>query len=172
MSNAESHPETPASATADARQSSHNSGFRNLFLFIAADRTFAIFADQIEGTAEAKVPARLPRAPDAILGVVCVRGRMLTVFDPMALLTGEPLTWQKTLPCVIALRGDEQLALAAQGCLDPIKIADEEIQRTNEDSGSFIFGTARHRGQDIVVLDTNRLFGAAMQQRDRRRRRF
>src|SRR2546423_10253839 len=91
---------------------------RDLVPFVAGNRTFAVFAEHVEGTAEAKMPAALPRAPAAVLGVVCARGRMLTVLDPLALIDGEAHGWPRRLPCVIALRGDEQLALAGDESRD------------------------------------------------------
>src|SRR5713226_10458962 len=131
MRNVESQSETPAGATTDARDPE----LRDLFVFEAGSRTFAVPADQVDGTTEARVPAVLPHGPQAVLGVVCARGRMLTVLDPTVLLTGQALRWPHTLPCVIALRGDEQLALAAQSYRDKITIEDADIVRPDETVG-------------------------------------
>jgi len=87
---------------------------RDLVPFVAGNRTFAVFAEHVEGTAEAKMPAALPRAPAAVLGVVCARGRMLTVLDPLALIGGEPHGWPRSLPRVIAMRADERVAWTAE----------------------------------------------------------
>ena len=143
--------------------------------FVAGERIFAVFVDQVEGTAEAKAPAALPNAPPAVLGVVCVRGRMMTVLDPVALLTGEPFGWLPNLPYVIALRGEEQLALAAESCLDTITLAAADIQRphTSEDGfGSAALGIARHGGKEITIFSVDNLFAAAVRRKERRRRRF
>lgn len=175
MRNAESHPETLADAPADARQSPPDPELRDLFIFEAGDRTFAVPVDQVDGTTEARVPAVLPHTPQAILGVVCVRGRMLTVVDPTVLLTGQALRWPHALPYVIALRGDEQLALAAQRCRDKITIEDADIVRHGEsggDAAGLLLGRVRYGGEEILVLDVNHLFTTAMRQRERRRRRF
>jgi chemotaxis signal transduction protein len=148
----------------------------DLVPFVAGDRIFAVFADQVDGTAEARVPAPLPNAPPAVLGVVCMRGRMLTVLDPIAVLTGQTLTWPATLPAVLALRGDEQMALAAQSCRDTITIAAEDIQPSsqtnNEGFESAVLGIARYAGEEITVLKVDNLFAAAVRRKERRRRRF
>jgi chemotaxis signal transduction protein len=148
----------------------------DLVPFVAGDRIFAVFADQVEGTAEARIPAALPNAPAAVLGVVCMRGRMMTVLDPIAVLNGETFGWPASLPAVIALRGDEQLALAAQSCRDTITIAAEDIQPTSQinDDGfeSAVLGLARFAGEEITVLRVDRLFAAAVRRRERRRRRI
>jgi chemotaxis signal transduction protein len=144
--------------------------------FVAGEKIFAVFADQVDGTAEARVPAALPNAPPAVLGVVCMRGRMLTVLDPVAVLTGEALEWPAGLPSVIALLGDEQLALAAHGCRDTITIAAEDIQplnRSNDDGiESAVLGMARYAGEEITILKVDNLFAAAVRRKERRRRRF
>jgi chemotaxis signal transduction protein len=148
----------------------------DLVPFVAGNKLFAVFADQVDGTAEGKTPAALPNAPAAVLGVVCMRGHMLTVLDPIAVLSGESFDWPASLPSVIALRGDEQLALAAQSCRDTITIAAEDIQpssRINEDGfESAVLGIARYAGEEITILRVDRLFAAAVRRKERRRRRI
>jgi len=147
----------------------------DLVPFSAGDRVFAIFADEVDGTAEARMPVGLPNSPPAVLGVVCMRGHMLTVLDPIAILTGESSGWPAILPAVIALRGDEQLALAAQDCRDTITIAAEDIQPYSESKDGFesaILGIARYAGEEIVVLKVANLFAAAVRRKERRRRRI
>jgi chemotaxis signal transduction protein len=175
MPNAESQSEVFADATTDARRNAVNPALLDLFVFEAGSRIFAVPADQVDGTTEARVPAVLPHAPQAILGVVCTRGRMLTVLDPTVLLTGQALRWPRTLPCVIALRGDEQLALAAQSYRDKITIEEADIDQQSEggtDITGLLRGRVRYAGEEILVLDAQHLFVSVMRQRERRRRRF
>ena len=107
MNSSEPQPDILNHVIANARKVSPDPQLHDLVPFVAGSKTFAVFAEHVEGTAEGKVPAVLPRAPVAVLGVVCARGRMLTVLDPIALVSGEGHGWPKSLPCVIALRGDE-----------------------------------------------------------------
>jgi len=176
MTNAASQHETQAEVPAKIRKAPDEPQLYDLVPFVAGDKLFAVFADQIDGTAEAKVPAALPSAPPAVLGVVCLRGRMLTVLDPIAILTGETFNWPASLPSVLALRGDEQLALAAQSCRDTITIAASDIQpltATNDDGfESAALGIARYRGEEITVLRIDNLFAAAVRRKERRRRRI
>jgi purine-binding chemotaxis protein CheW len=165
--------ETP---TPDPYDVSDDPILHDIVPFVAGEKIFAVFADQVDGTAEARVPAALPNAPPAVLGVVCMRGRMLTVLDPIAVLTGEASEWPAGLPSVIALRGDEQLALAAHGCRDTITIAAEDIKplnRSNDDGiESAVLGMARYAGEEITILRVDKLFAAAVRRKERRRRRF
>lgn len=149
---------------------------RDLFSFRAGERNFAVFAEDVEGTADAKRPAPLPHAPPAVLGVVCIRGRMLTTLDPTALIAGEKKIWPAELPCVIALRGDEQLALAADSVGETITVAATDIEPAatgaDDQSGNVMVGISRHAGHEIAVLNTGSLFAAAVHRKERRRRRF
>jgi purine-binding chemotaxis protein CheW len=149
---------------------------RDLFSFVAGGRYFAVFAEDVEGTVDTKRPAVLPNAPPAVLGVVCVRGRMLTTLDPIALVGEEANSWPAELPCVIALRGDEQLALAADSLGETITVAATDIEtaagEAEDQARQVVTGISRHAGQEIAILNTGNLFSAAVHRQERRRRRF
>jgi purine-binding chemotaxis protein CheW len=168
--------DNPPAAAEFADQSSAAPGqLHDLLPFTLGDRVFAVFTDEVDATAESKPFARLPRAPDSVVGIVSVRGRMLTVIDPGALLNGEGRKWEKTLPCVIALRTDEQLALAAETYRDTVTISEADVERntdTPEGADELVLGHVTYASERIVILNPSRLFSRAVQRRDRRRRRF
>ena len=149
---------------------------RDLFLFDAANQRFGIFAEEVEGTAEAKHPTPLPRASAAVLGIVYVRGRMLTLLDPSALVSGEPSTWTVQGPAVLSLKGDEQLALAADSLGETITISSSDIESPAAEGqaaeSNAVFGILLHGGEKITVLNKSQLFSSAVQRKERRRRRF
>src|SRR6266571_3970724 len=128
---------------------------RDLVPFVAGGKLFGIFAEDADGTAECKPLASLPHAPATILGVVCVRGRALTVLDPVAICTTETEDWPKPLPYVVVLRGDEQLALAAEACRDMITIAAADISTdlNRAEARPAVLGVVRHAGEEITILD-------------------
>lgn len=165
----------PANTSDHAIAAEESAQLHDLLPFSIADQVFAVFTDQVDATAEAKPFAPLPRAPRAIVGVVCVRGRMLTVLDPSAALNDRTKEWEQTLPYVLVLRGDEQLGLVAESCRDTITIAAEDIERPAADAGATdeaTVGIVRYAGEEILILDARRLFTRAVQRRERRRRRF
>jgi len=168
MSNPEPNTSTTLRDDADPQ-------LRDLLLFVAGDRTFGIFADEVESTAESRHPTPLPLAPAAVLGVVYVRGRMLTLLDSAALSAGEALTWPPAVPAIISLRGDEQVALAAESLAGTITISSADIEVSpDEDSrtSKAVAGILRHGGEKITILDASQLFEAAVERKERRRRRF
>ena len=152
------------------------SQLRDLFSFCVGNRTFAVFADEVEGTATSKRPAPLPHAPAGVLGVVCARGCMFTLLDPIALVTGERFNWPSVVPAVVSLRSDEQLALAAESIAETFTVAAADIEAAadGEEDGAanIVVGILRHAGDEITILNTGNLFKAAIRRKERRRRRF
>jgi chemotaxis signal transduction protein len=102
-----------------------------------------VFEDDVFTVAEWSEPTPLPFAPKAVLGVVAIESRIFTVLDLGTHLgSGQP-TQRKQ---IVALRGDEQLALA----VDSVEIAHDDVQ----------------------LLDLSTLFAIVMKGQERRRRRF
>lgn len=166
------------------------SGRRKLFVMRSGARLFAVYADEVEATSENLTPTPLPFAPAPVRGVVSGRGRILTVIDPLLLLPPDahttdatadaptltsPLTQKTPAPLIVALRGDEQLALSVERIEHDIELFDDdEADTTSEVSpGSHLFlrRTIRHHTGAIALLDTTHLFEAAMQGVERRRKR-
>jgi len=150
-------------------------GLRELFVFRAGARRFAVFREEVEATAENLRPAPLPFAPRAVLGVVSLRGRVRTALDPLRLFAAPSA--DETSPdsnerprLFVALAGDEQLALACDSAEESLTISPEEL-RPAPDPEAPARGLVTHDAREITVLDPARLFDAAMRGRDRRRRR-
>jgi len=130
-----------------------------------------LFEDEIAIIAEWRKPVPLPRAPKPVLGVVSIQGRMLTVLNPLGLL-GETAPDDGFSPAsIIALRGAEQLALAVESVEQAIEVARAEIESPETSAGPLL-GILNHGELSIRVLDVKKLFPAAIQGRERRRRRF
>ncbi|MCA1613006.1 MAG: chemotaxis protein CheW [Acidobacteria bacterium] len=162
---------------------------RDLYVFSAGGRLFAVYAEEVESAAENLRPAPLPFAPPAVLGVVPVRGRMRTALDPLLLLdahappdsdagaaqTSAPPTPPhdaagNTARLFVALAGDEQLALACDSAEAPANVRGARLESA-PDSLSPVRARVEHEGRAITLLDPSRLFEAAMRGTDRRRRR-
>ena len=177
-------------------------GTRELLLMRAGGRAFAVGADETDGEAHpCPPPTPLPHAPHAVLGVVCLRGRMRTVLDPLALVSpqGEDDTDQAerdgargvennsvggaeqrdegvkqsdeaSRRLVVALRGDEQLALAVESVEGVIRVPAAALAAPQRPAPP-LRAALEHEGASLLVLDPAQLFDAAMQGTERRRRR-
>ena len=145
----------------------------------AGQYQFGIFADQISATVEWQEPAPLPNAPSSVLGVVSIQGRMLTVLDLARLVGGEAAldeTPPKSQRHLIALRGDEQLALAIEALGEIVQLSGNELVADSitkpENVTTPVLGVWQAEGAEIKILNPKGLFPAAIQGRERRQRRF
>jgi chemotaxis signal transduction protein len=157
---------------------------RRLFVMRAAGgRLFAVYSDEVEATSEnPTTPTPLPFAPAPVRGVGSLRGRILTVIDPLLLLPPDAGTPNAAhapthaapthASIIVALKGDEQLALTVERVEHELELFDEEADAATDTSNNLpLRRTIRHRAGDILLLDPARLFDAAMQGVERRRRR-
>lgn len=144
---------------------------RTLQLLRAGSFQFGIFADEIATIVAWREPAPLPHAPKSVLGVVSIQGRMLTVLDLATLHGDETVASDTPGQHIVALRGDEQLALAVDAVGETIHFAASDFA-ANETAGTLVVGVLHREGAEINVLDLKELFPSAIQGRERRRRRF
>jgi len=132
-----------------------------------------VFADEVERVSSWRTPVPLPHAPPAVLGVVSVRGRMLTVLDPATLLGTERAGRAfRSASSIIVLRGDEQLGLAVNRVERNIEVRADELAPPAEDlSSAVVCGVVRSEHRHTIVLDARELFAAATHGEERRRQR-
>jgi chemotaxis signal transduction protein len=182
------HDETTTRSTGAAR--SHDAPRRRLFVMRSGARLFAVYADEVEATSENLTPTPLPFAPPPVRGLVSRRGRILTLIDPLPLLPAAtldgaattaaaaqppaPHATQTTAPLVVALKGDEQLALSVEAVEREVELYDAEADVTaaaDASGGSLLRRIIPYHAHAVALLDPARLFEAAMQGVERRRRR-
>jgi serine/threonine protein kinase/chemotaxis signal transduction protein len=163
--------QSPAPLREDAQESKRDRC--ELMVAQAGTWRIAVLADEADGVLTGRTPVPLPHSPQAVLGVVNMRGRMLTVIDPLALL-GEERAGETNAPpsFIIALRGDEQLALAVTHIEGGIGIYMDEIEPPAQGADTNIIrGLIRGDNGQIILLDTRELFDAATHGAERRRQR-
>jgi chemotaxis signal transduction protein len=171
------HDETKATRSTGAERSD-DATRRRLFVMRSGARLFAVYADEVEATSENVTPAPLPFAPPPVRGVVSQRGRILTLIDPLPLLPGvastaaPPAATTKHAPFVVALKGDEQLALSVEAVEREVELYDTETDAAARPSGtSLLRRTIPYDTHAVALIDPARLFDAAMQGVERRRQR-
>ncbi|HLL14991.1 MAG TPA: chemotaxis protein CheW [Pyrinomonadaceae bacterium] len=190
--NETTHEETMATLSTRAERADDDAAApRRLFVMRTGARLFAVYADEVAATCENLTPTPLPFAPAPVRGVVGQRGRILTLIDPLPLLPEETLDGAKAAgsqpfasqpmhtpasqaptPLVIALKGDEQLALSVEAVEHGVELYDEGAHvETDAPGNSLIRRTIQYQTHAVALLDPARLFDAAMQGVERRRRR-
>jgi chemotaxis signal transduction protein len=136
-----------------------------LQLFRVGNVDLALRDDEVLAIADWREPARLPFAPQTVLGIVSIQGRMLTVLDTAKLLDLDASARES----IVALRGQEQLALVGKAQA-VIEINPTDIQPATN-FGSLSTGTIHKDSRTIHLLATDQLFGSALRGHERRRKR-
>ena len=137
--------------------------------FRVGSRPFALLESDIATIADWRQPTPLPHAPPAVMGIVSLQGRMLTVLD-LAKITEGNAAVNRTPRHIIALRGDEQLALAVHDIA--AKLETSAIAFEGSDNSAITHGVLEHQGEQIAIVNVKGLFSSAIQGRERRQRRF
>lgn len=157
-----------ANRSRDAQTRPESSSTTRLRLLQVDSFWLGLPEEEILTIEEFREPTPLPFAPQCVLGVVCLLGRMFTVIDPGALIKANGVLPQMPRRIVVALRGDEQLALTADDVTETIESVASSVGRS---STQFIGDVVESDGKNIQVLNTSVLFANVIQGRERRRRR-
>lgn len=144
---------------------------RKLQLFGAGSSQYGVYADDIATIVAWREPTPLPHAPKSVLGVVSIQGRMLTVLDLRTLHGDETVSSDPPAQHIVALRGDEQLALAVDALGETIELAAIDFD-AKETADTLVLGVLHRDGVEINILNLKELFSTAIQGRERRRRSF
>jgi chemotaxis signal transduction protein len=133
---------------------------------------FGLPTREISTIAEWRKPAPLPHASSVVCGVVSIQGRMLTVLAPIRLFDQQASDDAFSPSYIVALRGDEQLALAVDSVEDVEEISPGQLETAGQAFEPFVLGLLKRGDRPIRVLDVKKLFLAAIQGRERRQRQF
>jgi len=154
---------------------------RRLQVVRSGSRYFGVPADEISSIVVWREPTPMPYAPQSVLGVVSIEGRMLTVMDLARLTAGEAdvthaaarVNAERIGGHIIALRGDEQLALAVDEVGETIPFGEtDSVIPQQQIRTTIVVGVFQRDEREINILDLKELFPTAIQGRERRRRRF
>jgi len=135
--------------------------------------SLGLFEDQITTIAEWSEPTPLPFAPASVLGIVSIQGRMFTVLDLARLVSpneADVVAPRGPQRLIVALRGDEQLALAVASSQETLEVIAADIMAPKEHSLHLFLGTVELAGEEVHVLDVKELFPSVIHGRERRRR--
>jgi chemotaxis signal transduction protein len=149
------------------RNNSDNNSIRFRLLGVETLR-LAIAEELITTIVDWTEPAPVPFGPKALLGVVCIQGRMFTVLNLVKLLHPEQNESNTTTRSILALRGDEQLALAVDTAEYSVELPAMTLEPT---STALTSGSIEYEGSSWQILNVDELFNALVQGRERRRRR-
>src|SRR2546423_3597857 len=132
----------------------------SVLLFEIGGEAFGIGVEHTEGVVDCPRVTPLPSAPDGIIGVASVRGRMTLVMD--CSLAANPDEGKRRL---ILLKGESQLGLLAERVEGVIALEPEKIRKRKSSDKSMHTGEGewaapahfKHEGRLVPLLDAGRL---------------
>jgi purine-binding chemotaxis protein CheW len=139
-----------------------------LRVFEVNSQVLAVREEEVLTVADWTEPTPLPFAPSSVLGIVSIQGRMFTVVDIDVLLESDSTTENPRF--IMALRGDEQLAIAANNA-DQI-VESEAEDKSQESNSNLVRGKFSVNGRTVLFLEVENLFAGVIRGRERRQRRF
>jgi purine-binding chemotaxis protein CheW len=134
-----------------------------------ADELFAAPVSKVQEILDMRPIARLPRAPDNLLGMIDVRGEGIPVLDLRQTLGIDPVSdTENTRIVVLSINGPQgplTVGLRADRVFE-VTILDSETLDPPPAisagwSGHCIEGIGRRNGRFVTVLDLDRLLGKA-----------
>jgi purine-binding chemotaxis protein CheW len=133
----------------------------SLLLLRLGQRWFAMDARAIEEVALRGPVTRVPLAPNHILGVTSIRGRLVTVVSLEQMLGGSgmlPVEYAATLPRLVVVReGDYEMAVVAHGIHGMVEQAAVRLLPRSPEAPAFIGEEFDWNGARVALLDTVRL---------------
>jgi purine-binding chemotaxis protein CheW len=127
--------------------------------------TLCLREDVVLKVIDWSTPTPLPFSPSTVAGIISVQGRMFTVVDLRVLLEVPPQSGKQ----IVALRGDEQLALAVDESMNVAEV--DHVDYENKESDLFE-GKVLVGGEEVSLLNPESLFAGVIRGRERRRRRL
>jgi purine-binding chemotaxis protein CheW len=144
-------------------------GEARVLVFRVGPERFAVSLLAVDEVIEAPEVQRMPDAPLQVRGVATLRGQLLSIYDPLALLgapsssADRPASPGATL--VFTRAGEtHRMGLAVDDVYDAITISESEMRGVPGSDGSdgALLGLVRRGSELIGVLDVNALLDNAV----------
>ena len=141
-------------------------GTARVLVFRVGRERFAVSLLAVDEVIEAPEMQRMPDAPPQVRGVATVRGQLLSIYDPLALL-GAPLSGDREArpgATLVFTRGEgHRVGLAVDDVYDAVTIAESEMLGVPGSDGSdgALLGLVRRGSQLIGMVDVDALLDSA-----------
>lgn len=127
--------------------------------FTLAGDTFGVHIALIAEILKPPPMTEVPRPPRNVIGIVSVRGRLVTVVDLRRRFRLREAPIDGKTRILLVDRGDELIGLLVDEVLQVHRLAEKEIEPANVlggDQAAHILGIGRPEGAILVLLDLHR----------------
>ncbi len=125
------------------------------------DETYGINVMQVQEVLRYTEIAPVPGAPDYVLGIINLRGNVVTVIDTRARF-GLPPTETTDNTRIVIIESDEQVVgILVDSVAEVVYLKTSEIDSApnvgTEESAKFIQGVSNREGELLILVDLNKL---------------
>ncbi len=154
----------PRTSARTLRRSAEAGRLTHYLAFALAGETYAVEISKIAEILKPPPVTEIPRAPREVLGVVSVRGKLVTVLDLRRRfrLVEAPID-RKSRILLTEAPGEEQMGLLVDEVLQVYRLAESEIESAQVlggDQSAHIAGIGRPDGALLILLDLKPIVGS------------
>ena len=137
-------------------------GAPQLLVFRLGAERFGVELARVHEVIDAPVLNHVPDTAPSTLGVVSLRGELITVYDPSPVLTGSH-TRPTTGAVLLFVQGERRIGIAVDDVLDAMFLEESMLRNANglDNGDRLLRGLAYHNDDLIAVLDVEVLVDSA-----------
>ena len=129
--------------------------------FFLSQEKYGINVMQVQEVLRVTEIAPVPGAPDYVLGIINLRGNVVTVIDTRQRFGLEPKELDDSSRIVIVESNDQVVGILVDSVAEVIDLQLAEIESApnvgTEDSSRFIQGVASQSDELLIIIDLNKL---------------
>ncbi len=132
--------------------------------FRLADETYGINVMQVQEVLRVTEIAPVPGAPDYVLGIINLRGNVVTVLDTRKRF-GLPATEKDDSTRIVIIESEQNVVgVQVDSVAEVVELRRSEIELSpavgNDESSKYIEGVASNNDQLLILIDINKLLSA------------
>jgi purine-binding chemotaxis protein CheW len=147
--------------TVDSAKRAENDPVIQLVTFRLDEEAYGINVMQVQEVLRVTEIAPVPGAPDYVLGIVNLRGNVVTVIDTRSRFGLSTTEMTDSSRIVIIESGEEVIGILVDSVSEVVELRQSEIELApsvgTEDSSRYIQGVATRSDDLLIVVDLNKL---------------
>ncbi|CAI8932024.1 chemotaxis protein CheW [Methylocaldum szegediense] len=129
--------------------------------FRLGDETYGINVMQVQEVLRVTEIAPVPGAPEYVVGIINLRGNVVTVIDTRKRFGLTPQEPDDASRIVIIEAADQVIGILVDSVAEVVELRASEIESApnigNEESARYIQGVTSHGGRLLILVDLNQL---------------
>lgn len=143
------------------QKSSGNDPILQWVTFQLDDETYGINVMQVQEVLRVTEIAPVPGAPDYVLGIINLRGNVVTVIDTRRRFGLVPVEMDDSTRIVIIEAEKQVVGILVDSVAEVVEMRASEIEQApnvgNDESSRYIQGVASRDGRLLILVDLNKL---------------